>query len=68
MEKSGREPYFLMCERRWVFHVLIVVAGIFGADTYLLRGNVVCNAPMAFAPCPIVFKLPKSFVNLSKFF
>ena len=44
MEKSGREPYFLMCERRWVFHVLIVVAGIFGAYTYLLRGNVFCNA------------------------
>ena len=33
-----------MCERRWVYHVLIVVAGLFGAYTYLLRGNVFCNA------------------------
>lgn len=37
-------PYFLMCERKWLFHVLIVVAGFFGAYTYLLRGNVFCNA------------------------
>ena len=38
------DPYFLMCERKWLFHVLIVVAGFFGAYTYLLRGNVFCNA------------------------
>jgi len=36
--------YFLMCERKWIFHVLIMVAGFFGAFTYLLRGNVFCNA------------------------
>ncbi len=36
--------YFLMCERKWVYHVLIVVAGFFGAYTYLLRGYVFCNA------------------------
>lgn len=36
--------YFLMCERKWIFHVLIVVAGFFGAYTYLLRGNIFCNA------------------------
>lgn len=35
---------YLMCERTWVYHVLIVVAGYFGAYTYLLRGNVFCNA------------------------
>lgn len=36
--------YFLMCERKWIFHVLMIVAGFFGAYTYLLRGNVFCNA------------------------
>lgn len=36
--------YFLMCERKWVYHILIVVAGFFGAYTYLLRGNIFCNA------------------------
>jgi len=33
-----------MCERKWVFHVLILVAGFFVAYTFLLRGNVFCNA------------------------
>lgn len=42
--KNQTKPYFLMCERKWVFHLLIVVAGIFGAYTYVLRGNVFCNA------------------------
>lgn len=36
--------YFLMCERKWVYHTLMVVAGFFGAYTYLLRANVFCNA------------------------
>lgn len=36
--------YFLTCERKWIFHILIIVAGFFGAYTYLLRGNVFCNA------------------------
>jgi len=38
------DTYFLMCERKWIFHILIVIAGFFGAYTYLLRGNVFCNA------------------------
>lgn len=33
-----------MCERKWLFHILMVIAGFFGAYTYLLRGNVFCNA------------------------
>ena len=33
-----------MCERKWIYHLLIVVAGFFGAYTFLLRGNVFCNA------------------------
>lgn len=40
----SEKPYYLMCERKWVYHVLIVVAGFWGAYTYLLRGNVFCNA------------------------
>lgn len=42
MEENS--TYFLMCERKWIFHILIIVAGFFGAYTYLLRGNVFCNA------------------------
>lgn len=41
-EKTG--TYFLMCERNWIYHTLITVAGFYGAFTYLLRGNVFCNA------------------------
>lgn len=37
-------PYVLMCERIWVYHTLTAVAGFFGAFTYLLRGNIFCNA------------------------
>ena len=42
--KETNDTYFLMCERKWVYHILIVVAGFFGAYTFLLRGNVFCNA------------------------
>lgn len=46
VKKAKQEggTYFLMCERKWVFHLLIVVAGFFGSYTFLLRGNVFCNA------------------------
>lgn len=43
-QENQPKPYFLMCERKWVFYLLIVVAGMFGAYTYVLRGNVFCNA------------------------
>ena len=33
-----------MCERKWIYNILIAVAGVFGAYTFLLRGNVFCNA------------------------
>ena len=36
--------YYLVCERDWVYFTLITVAGFWGAYTYLLRGNVFCNA------------------------
>ncbi len=43
---AGKEQktYFLTCERKWVFYLLMVVAGFFGAYTYSIRGNVFCNA------------------------
>ena len=43
-KKPGNNSYYLMCERKEIYHVLIVVAGFFGAYTFLLRGNVFCNA------------------------
>lgn len=42
--EKENEPYFLMCERKWVYYLLITVAGCFGAYTYCVRGNVFCNA------------------------
>ena len=33
-----------MCERKEIFHMLIAVGGFFGAYTFMLRGNVFCNA------------------------
>lgn len=36
--------YYLMCERNWIYFLLIGVAGFLGAFTYVLRGNVFCNA------------------------
>ncbi len=46
MKKAEGEnkKYFLMCERKWIYHILIIIAGFFGAYTFLLRGNVFCNA------------------------
>ncbi len=35
---------YLLCEQNWVFYTLILVSGFWGAFTYLLRGNVFCNA------------------------
>lgn len=38
------DRYYLMCERNWIYYALMCIAGFFGAYTYLLRGNVFCNA------------------------
>lgn len=43
-EQKQEERYFLMCERKWVYNTLMVIAGFYGAYTFLLRGNVFCNA------------------------
>ncbi len=38
---------YLECERRWVYWLLILVAGWYGAYTFSLRGGVFCNAQTA---------------------
>ncbi|MCM1115730.1 MAG: DUF1275 domain-containing protein [Clostridium sp.] len=45
MDKLDEE--FLECEKKWVFYVLIFVAGFYGAFTYSIRGGVFCNAQTA---------------------
>lgn len=42
--RKNNEQYFLTCERNWVYFTLTAVAGFWGAYTYLLRGNIFCNA------------------------
>ncbi len=44
MSEKQSNKYYLMCERNWIYDTLIIVGGILGAYTYLLRGNVFCNA------------------------
>lgn len=44
MKREKKDIDYLMCERSWIYYTLIFVAGFFGAYTYLLRGNVFCNA------------------------
>ena len=46
MRKKEKENTnnFLMCERKEIFHVLTAIGGFFGAYTFMMRGNVFCNA------------------------
>lgn len=44
--KQEKEAY-LECEKRWIFGVLMLVAGFFGGFTYTIRGGVFCNAQTA---------------------
>ncbi len=43
-EEKHTSDQFLTCERKWIFYILICIAGYFGAYTYVLRGNIFCNA------------------------
>ena len=45
MNKNTSE--FLECEKRWVYWLLILTAGWYGAYTFSLRGGVFCNAQTA---------------------
>lgn len=44
MENEQADQQFLTCEKKWIFYILICIAGYFGAYTYVLRGNIFCNA------------------------
>ena len=45
--KLTEDKIFLECERPWVYWLLIMSAGWFGAYTFILRGGVFCNAQTA---------------------
>lgn len=41
------DAVILQCEKKWVYAVLMAVAGYLGAFTYALRGGIFCNAQTA---------------------
>ena len=43
-ENTDPASQFLMCERKEIFCILTAVGGFFGAYTFMMRGNVFCNA------------------------
>jgi uncharacterized membrane protein YoaK (UPF0700 family) len=45
-KKSNRNEY-LECEKWWVFALMMLVGGYFGAFTYTIRGGMFCNAQTA---------------------
>lgn len=45
MENNNKS--YLECEKKWIFAVLIFVAGYYGAFTYSIRGGIFCNAQTA---------------------
>lgn len=47
MEDKNYKDEFLECEKKWIFAVLMGVAGFFGAFTYTIRGGIFCNAQTA---------------------
>lgn len=42
--KTEGKVSFLTCEKNWLYDILILIGGFFGAYTYILRGNIFCNA------------------------
>jgi uncharacterized membrane protein YoaK (UPF0700 family) len=44
MKKETEENEYLECEKWWVFGLMMLVGGYFGAFTYSIRGGVFCNA------------------------
>ena len=46
-KRIKRAGEYLECEKRWVFLVLIFVAGFYGGYTLSVRGGVFCNAQTA---------------------
>lgn len=48
-QKEGLQPEnsYLECEKWWIFALLMMVGGFYGAYTYSIRGGVFCNAQTA---------------------
>lgn len=46
-EEGLKSQEYLECERLWIFLLLTMAGGYFGAYTYILRGGVFCNAQTA---------------------
>lgn len=42
-----KDDYYLTCEKYYIYELLILVGGMMGAYTYLVRGGVFCNAQTA---------------------
>jgi uncharacterized membrane protein YoaK (UPF0700 family) len=47
MKKESEDNEYLECEKWWVFALMMLVGGYFGAFTYSIRGGVFCNAQTA---------------------
>ncbi|WP_313526549.1 YoaK family protein [Anaerotignum sp.] len=43
----AEEQFYLQCEKKWVYAILMAVSGYLGAFTVILRGGVFCNAQTA---------------------
>ena len=46
-ETEKEKEIYLECEQPWVYSLLILIGGWFGAYTFILRGGVFCNAQTA---------------------
>ena len=60
-EELVEEKKYLVCERKSVFALLTVSAGMMGAYTFNLRGGVFCNAQTANVriwSCRLSIRLP----------
>lgn len=44
---GAAEQFYLQCERKWIYAILMAVSGYLGAFTVILRGGVFCNAQTA---------------------
>jgi uncharacterized membrane protein YoaK (UPF0700 family) len=47
MKKESAEEEYLECEKWWIFALMMLVGGYFGAFTYSIRGGAFCNAQTA---------------------
>lgn len=46
-ESNNKINTYLECEKWWIFAIMMMVGGYFGAFTYSIRGGVFCNAQTA---------------------